>query len=411
MLLYLPAVFFLILTIRSIRKYGWNIQALLYALFAITGIASILIDINGLYVRTCVKMPLGFFAPLTYCIFLYVTIHPFGHLFRGDRITYINKIKNEKFIDRIEFFFFAVFLLVLCVAFTRLDEILFHSVLNEVRQDRYMYGTTSFYDHLSGIPRYICAISTFFFAASYINLLFFFYDITCRSKSLVSNCMTLLGSTSPLLSSVMQADRSQFLYYIFLFTFCFTLFYRNMDKQRIRKLFAMIVPLILGVIVYFISVSISRWGQDEEAGGSVIIYVGQNFINYCNFTNNLWDTPRSLCELFPFTTAITGGKGYFEFAELVEKASHIPIAVFSTFLGLIFSISGPVGLLLFLFFYWTVSRKMLIRKKKEFISLSDYINLWIVALVPLLGVFGYFYMEMNATLAILFWLYFAKKSH
>ena len=61
-------------------------------------------------------------------------------------------------------------------------------------------------------------------------------------------------------------------------------------------------------------------------------------------------------------------------------------------------------MILYVVFYFICSVKLLGRKDKKVIDITKYIKMWIVALVPLLGVFGYFYMESTATLAILFWL-------
>lgn len=401
MMVYLPAIFFGLCFLNSIRKYGWNVEALLFSIYFVTGIASILLDANNLYDYNCLKMDLGFFAPIAYCLLLYICIKPFGCVFRQDKLEKVY-VKNERIIDYYIYFHFIIFLIILIVASTRINEILFSTALSQVRREAYDGVRESFYNAYTGIPRYICALSTFFYASSYICIFLFFYNLKYRRKTWLFHIVTLFASTPQLISSILQADRSQFLYWMILFVFSFTIYVKQIDKHILRRLLLFIVPIISGIVAYFVAVSISRWGEGDSSGW--IKYLGMNYFNCCNFFNNLWGTPTSLCEIFPFTYMLFGDAEYFSFARIVEQSSHMFIATFPTYLGLIFSISGPLTLTLYIFFYYIISINFLKRKRKEIITLYGLIKMWIVALVPLLGVFGYFYMSYTATLAILFWL-------
>jgi hypothetical protein len=400
-MIFLPAVFFGLCFLISIRKYGWNIEAYLFMLYFLTGIASVILDAQNLYNYNCPKSDLGFFAPLSYCFFLYLCIKPFGVIFRSDLIRRVT-VNNERILDYFIYFCFVVFLIIALVSFDRINDILFNTALSETRREAYMGEVRSFYDAYTGLPRYICALSTFFYPMTFFCLPLLFYNILYRNKSLLFHIITILASSAPLLSSILQADRSQFLYWMILLGFSFTLYVKQFNSKQIGKFFIIISPIIVGIVAYFVAVSISRWGDDSS--GDTILYMGMNYINYCNFLNTIWGAPISLCELFPFTYFLLGKPGYFEFAQVVSNYTHLTIATFPTFLGLIFSISGPIVLLFYLLFYWLISPLFLRRKVRQTVTVNGIIRMWIVALVPLLGVFGYFYMEMNATLAIIFWL-------
>ena len=400
-MVYLPAVFFGICLLVSIRKYGWNIEAYLFMLYFLTGIASILLDAQNLYNYNCPKIDFGFFAPISYCFFLFLCIKPFGCVFRGDLIKRVS-VKNERVIDFFIYFCFTVFLIIAVVSFDRINEILFNTALSEVRRDAYLGETVSFYDSYSGVFRYICAISTFFYPMTFLCIPLFFYNLIYRKKGIVFLIVTILSSSAPLLSSILQADRSQFLYWAIVFGFSFTLFQKQFTAKSFKKVFLIISPVIIGIIAYFIAVSVSRWGDDSS--GDTILYMGMNYLNYCNFVNNLWDAPTSLCEIFPFSYYVLGLPRYFDFAKIVSDYSHLTIATFPTFMGLIFSISGPYIFALYMLFYWLFTPQWLKRRNKDSITLMGIVKMWILVLVPLLGVFGYFYMELNATFAIPFWL-------
>ncbi len=372
-------------------------------IYFLTGIASIVLDANNLYEYNCPKMDLGFFAPISYCLFLYICIKPFGRIFRSDKIKTIY-VRNERVIDLFIYFSFGIFLIITLVSFDRINDIILNSAFAEVRREAYMGDRVSFYDAYSGLPRYICALSTFFYPMTYLCIPLLFYNLVFRSKRWYYHIITILASSTSLVSSVLQADRSQFFYWMLLLGFSFTLFKGFFKPQLLRKVLFIMLPIIVGIIAYFVAVSVARWG--EESSGGTIRYMGMNYFNYCNFVNNIWGAPKSLCEIFPFTYFILGKPSYPIAAEIVSKATHMTIAVFPTFLGLIFAISGPIVLLLYIIFFYFTSCNLLRRRSESVITLDKIIKMWIVALVPLLGVFGYFYMENNATLAIFFWLVF-----
>lgn len=407
-MVYIPALFFGICFFNSIRKYGWNVEALLYLIFLVTGIASILLDANNLYEYNCPKRPLGI-APFFYCFLLWVCIRPFGVRLRNNPI-YEVIIKNDRILDLSIIFFFFIFIIVLYVSYSNISQIIVNSSLAQVRQDAYHGDNESFYNHLQGIPRYICALSTFFFASSFFMLVVFFVNVLFRKKKWYYNVMALLGSTPQLIAGIFQADRSQVVYWGVMFVVLVTFFYKSIRGRKLRSVLLYVLPVLAIGVVYLVAVTISRWGEgDSGTEGGTIRYLGMNYFNFCNFFNYFWNTPHSLCEIFPLTYKLFG-VDYWIWGELVEKESGFYVYTFSTFLGYICSISGPIVMFIYCLFFNRVSNLFLKRKEKTTISFHELTRFWVVVLVPACGFFCYHYSFFTTTIALIVWFMIARFS-
>ena len=400
-MVYIPAIFFGTCLFNSIRKFGWNIEALLYLIFFITGIASIMLDSQNLYEYNCLKRPLGI-APFFYCLLLWMCIKPFGLRLRYNRIKEV-VIGNDRIIDLATYFFFGIFIIVLYVSFTNISQVISNNAFAQVRQEAYHDDIESFYNHLQGIPRYICALSTFFFGSSFFMLVVFFVNVLFRKTKWYINVMALLGSTPQLITGITQADRSQVVYWGVMFVVLFTFFYKAIRSGKSKTFLLYVIPIFALAFAYLIAVSISRWGDtDSGAEGGTIRYLGMNYFNFCNFFNYFWDTPHSLCELFPLTYKFFG-VDYWTWGELVEKKTGVFVLTFSTFLGYICSISGPIVMIIYSIFFNRVSSVFLKRKSESTITFQELTKFWVVVLVPACGFFCYHYSFYTTTIALIVW--------
>lgn len=401
----LPFVFFVLLFICNIKKRGLDVYVFIILLYAILSFFSILLDATDLYSEDCLKLDLGFVAPILYCILLYVCIKPFSNV-KTRKIDYKT---NDNFIKKLVYFYFAIFLILLVVAFTRIQDILLNNAFDEVRRNAYSGENASLREGLNGIPRIIVGIAGELASSSYIMILIFFFNVTYKSYSISFNTLTLLSSCSQLLSSMIQADRSQFFYWILLCAFAFTIFHKNFGNKAKRYVFIILVSIVGLMIAYLLAVTISRFSyRDSDTSGGMINYLGQSYINFCNFLNYLRPNSHSLCELFPITTEyILHGKRYFEFCEVIYKETHMIVYGFSSFLGFIFSMSGLYVMLLFVLSFRVLTDILL--KRLVVCNLRSIIQMWCLALVPILGVFTHFYAFSNTMFALIIWLYIAKK--
>lgn len=410
----IPFALFLGLFIWCWRKNGLCTPgSYILLLYLLISLFSIILDINNYYAASCKNMGLEFFPTLLYCILLTICIYPYiTHGFSNFN-PFISK-RADKILRFLTYFYAGIFCIILMVSLTRLQYVLTSNALAEIRNEQYTGETVSFYDHLSGLPRYVCALCSIFAPSGYIMTLIFFYNIAFKKRSLSFNILTILGSMSQLLIAVNIADRSNFAYWFLLIGLGLSFFYVHLTKKQKLYTSVFLSSIAFLFLSYFIAVSISRF-ENRSGGteGGLVLYAGQSFINFCNFISYI-DPGDSLCEIFPFINKLTGGEGYFDVAYRVETTNHnkMMISVFSTFLGYIYSISGGLVLIMYVLFYNRIS-SIVTRNRKEFF-LGDIIRIWVFSLVLVLGLFGYFYSFANNTLALVLWLTIAsviKKRH
>lgn len=406
----LPFVVFSISLILSlIKKRGLTIYNYILILYTIISFFSILLHIFNYYDNSYPRIDLGFIAPILYCSLLLICISPFKR-FNDIKINIIVNNVNEKRYNLVVYSYFAIFLIVLIVSATRIQEIVLSDNLAAIRGLQYIGELESFYNHLSGFPRYISAIASLLSPSSYIMILFLGYNLAVLKKSFIFNLITLLSSMTPLLISINIIDRSSFVYWILSLGLVITIFHRFFDKKAKKAVIIFGSIAFLFIIAYFVSVTVSRFGErDGGSGGGIILYAGQSYINFCRFFNELEHTQHSLSVIFPnISEYLLGEKGYFEQAESIRLESKQEIAVFSTFIGFIMSISGRLVTFIFCFVYNRLAIFMIKRKIWAKISLKYIINIWIVALVPVLGLFAYWYYSTTAIYAIIIWISLAS---
>lgn len=404
-MIYLPFIYFFIWMIRSYRKFGISIGSYILSMVTLSSFCAILIDANDLYVsHSCPKVELGFFSPILYLILMTASIFPFykmGKLSIKSNIP----IKVEKWLSYLIFFYFSIFLIVLLVSLTRINEILFYESLREVRNAQYTGEAESFYNDLRGIPRYICAICSILSPTSYIMLLVFGYMMAFSKKSIYLCIIALVSSMTPLLISINIADRSGYFYWMALAGFAVVTFLPHYPSRRKKILFILMGIVFVLAITYFMMVTISRFDERADGtSGGLIMYTGQSYINFCRFFNTL-NTPNSIRLFTPsLNSFVFHDGGYFYQASLVSSLNHTPIAVFPTFIGIIYSVCGPFVLLLFFIVYLRYANRISFMCRLCDLSFSQLCKLWTIGVIPVVGIITYFYITTD--IPLLLWLCF-----
>lgn len=399
----IPFVFFSILTVRSLNRNGFfNIGTYIVILYTIISFMSILLDVGDYYTGSCIKLPIDIVPASLYCILLYICIVPYTKNRFPVISPYVSR-RTGKIIDLMTYIYFTIFCIIFIVSLTRIQYVITSNALADIRNEQYTGDTVSFYNYLSGLPRYICALCSVLAPSGTIMTLMFMYNIAFRKKSVIFNIMTLCGSFSQLLIAINIADRSNFAYWILQIGVGFIIFYPYFSKKTRYWITIFISAILVGLILYLTAVTVSRFGSREGGStGGLINYLGQSFINFCNFIDYI--TPAySLCEIFPFLNNLLGGEGYFDTANKVHTLHNIRVTVFSSFIGYIYSISGGVVLVLFVFLYNRFSCWAM-RNHPRMLELGDIIRIWALSLVLILGLFGYYYSFMNCTIAFVCWM-------
>ena len=278
----LPFIVFSLWLIISYHNRGITVGLYMILLFWLTSVGTIIIDINNYYYVYCAKTDLGVIAPLLYCSLLSWCIYPFTRL----DIKKPNKQKELKGQNLLLAIYLFVFIVILIVSFTRINEILFNESLASVRNTLYTGEAVSFYDHLSGFPRYVCAISSVLSPSSYIMCFLFVYSLSFLKNKWWINMLYIISSLSPILISINIADRSQIIYWFIIMGLSIFWFKNSMEAKTLRKI--SISMAIFGglLIVYFVMVTVSRFEmRDAGTTGGLFVYLGQNYINFCNNLN------------------------------------------------------------------------------------------------------------------------------
>lgn len=265
----------------------------------------------------------------------------------------------------------------------------------------------------SGWFRYFVALCSMVSPCSKIMILFFFINISFFHKPFWFNVITLTGSFSQLLQSIFMADRSGFIHYIIIVGLCFVMFKNNIAKKTLKIISLCGCFIISLLLFYIISVTVSRFGGPNgnisDALGSIVYYAGSSYIHFCNFFNVLDNNaPFSMTEILPLSYWLTGSPGYFEQAQIVESYYHHGVSNFSTFLGMILSISGKIIMFIFAYLYYIIGSKITYRRNKNRISIRKLIYCFIIILVVSNGLFGYHYMSYSSTVSIILWILMAK---
>ena len=413
LMIFFPFIIFFSVFLYNYRYRGLDIFTYLILLYTSCSFFSIFLDSLNLYRDFDIfKSSLGIIAPLSYCGLLLICMKPFKS-FNSNSIIKIESVNIKRY-KTVIYIYFALFVLMLLVSSTKINEILQAQTMAALRDDFYHGNAESVWSSYSGWFRYFVAIMSLLSATSYLLILFFFYNIVVLKTSLRFNIITLIGSLTPLIQSVFIADRSGFIYWLLIFMVSFVLFRKMMTKKD-KKIFGIFRLIIITVLLlYFITVTVSRFGEDtggtiRDVYYSLVYYTGSNYIQFCNFFNHLpLESPTSLTPIFPLTYWILGLPGYFEQCEVVEKVYHHGVSNFSTFLGLILSMGGRIVMCLFVVVYYNIAMKVVKRNDPQILSVKKLIYFFIVVLVVNNGLFGYFYMSYSSTCNIIIWIFLAS---
>lgn len=399
----LPLIFFSIWTIISYKKYGISIGTYILSLYTFSSICSILIDSFNLYNITTPKIEVGIIAPLIYIATIYLCIKPIYSI--GIIKFKTHSIRIEKILKFLSIFYLVVFIIVFIVSYQRIIVVLGSDSLANIRNEQYTGDAVSFYNHLSGFKRYVCAVLSIISPSSFGMLLVFGYLMAFSKCSFIYKLSAFIGSLTQLIIAITIADRSNYFYWIVLLGFSLILFFRYFPRNS-KIITIIILSLALLVILsYFFAVTNSRF-EDRDGGstGGLILYAGQSFYNFCRFVNTL-DPPNTLNIIFPnITKYIFDGDSYFELAHKIEIQQHTILCVFPTFIGIIYSVSGLFVTIFFLLVYCSYANHIKRIIKNIEVSISNIFLFWCIAIIPAIGVITYFYLNSGGTTALIIWL-------
>ncbi|MCQ2107993.1 MAG: hypothetical protein MJZ05_04430 [Fibrobacter sp.] len=408
-----PFVYFLSLYIWIIhRRTALSVASMMVLMYVITSFFAIVIDVFDLYhPGSCIKTEINLLPTFLYCFLLTLVMYPFFRI-NDKKIVAMAPLARPYFVDVLVHFYFVLFLV--CIFILPGDIIrnwTYAQLHPELKGEIWAgdYQIFSFSGPLLSIAHFCMSFSS----ASLFLIPFFFYNVTYRLKSKIFLLENLCGSAVILLFSLLTQDRSKFVYWLLIFILCYV-FFQRFFTNKLKKTFSKVLFVLLGVVSFYIVVmNFIRFGQGtvyENPALNLVNYAGQSFNNFCYFFENLdlpnrqWDHP------FPFLSHVFAPDylGTLEWAIYLRFKTGINVLVFSTFIGQIatyigfgFTILWCIGITIFTVY---------VLKKSSVYSLYDLMKLIILAIIPYLGLFVYFYGGWKTEMLSFLFLFLSYKA-
>lgn len=409
-MLYIPFLYFTCLLIYVIKKYGISIGACMIGSYALSSFFSIILYTSNYnyFLVDFGRIEITFIPTVIYSLLLSFSIYPFIRMDSHSEIS-LQPIKNKKIFSLLTGIFFIAFILLIFLFGEQFIFNLMFGNLGELRTEALSSGQ-SLTDKLSGISRIISTPVIIIGHVAYFAIPLFFYNLCFNPGKKIINSILLLSSLSPVFLGVLNVDRSKTFYWVLLFIMCFFLFKKYIVEKSQRIFLRRIGFVVLGVLLlYFISVSISRFGErDSGAEGGFIIYAGQSFLNFVNLWDNYNNPDFTFARVFPFFNYFFGSNiQVSEWNDMAYLKSGMHINIFFTYLGMFLVDLGKLSVFVAVFVVNRIASCLVRRQNnRRIIFLSDILILFAVAIIVQCGVISYFYSGIDRFIGLFFILIF-----
>lgn len=402
----IPFVFFLYLFVKYYKKNGlYSISTGLLGIYTVLSFFAILIDLTDSYSRICPYIDISIESPILFCGLLYLVMHPFLNVRETDIIS-VTSVKKYTYIDALVYLYFFVFIGIVLLTYQDLFRNLQLLALNDNLKADFRFGREEVLS-ITGFKLYLYNRLRILSFGS-LNLVFLlFYTLAYRKKSWKYYVALILGSLTSAYDGIVHIDRSTVVYWGMVFILCTLLFYKKLNDSN--KTF---IKYILGVfggllLVYVAFINIMRFSSgDMHSDNYFISYLGQSYINFCTFVQELELPEYSTIHVFPVLNNIVNHEYHSEDWQMfVEWKTGIFIMCFSTFVGEFISNMGIWWTILWCVVFSFICRRLLRREYSGEIKLSQYYLLFALLCMPYLGVFAsYYHVPAREYTALLFYL-------
>lgn len=404
---YVPLVYFGCLSIIMYQRHKQlDIATTVSLIFAVSGLFSVLIDINGYRSYDTYKYEISIVPAALYCILLTLCILPLAKCDIFSRIQ-IESVRNVKLIKLLSVVSIIWFVLTVYFSWDRFLFILMSGDMAEIRNDLYKgIAGDSWMLSLPGPVRFTFALLNLLFGCPWVLIFLGFYSMIGNRVPLLYSYFFLIASLSGPYNGILGVDRSSSAYWIMSAVTLFILF-RNQLPSKVKKQISILgLVAFVGVIAYLAAMTISRFGERDSGGGalgSLISYFGQSYINFCYFFDE-YDLPyHHFGVVFPFTSQYIFGipSGGVNIQQEMTFLSNKATGVFYTFIGQMIIGIGQFWAIIMTMAYSFFSFKTLgnINRKNEVDIMSLYLY-FAFASVVLLGIFGHYYAGPSKTFSL-----------
>lgn len=412
---YIPLVYFGCLSFVLYQRHKQiDIATIVSLIFAVSGLFSVLIDINGYRSYDTYNYEISIVPAALYCILLTLCILPLAKCDIINRIQ-IKPVSNVKLLKLLSVVSIIWFLLTVYFSWDRFLFILMSGDMAEIRSDLYKGITEdSWMLSLPGPVRFTFSLLNLLFGCPWILLFLGFYSMIGNRIPLFYSYCFLIASLSGPYCGILGVDRSSSAYWIMSAVTLYILFRNQLPSSTKKQLSVLGLVALVGVIAYLAAMTIARFGERDSSGGalgSLISYFGQSYINFCYFFDK-YDLPyHHFGIVFPFTSQYIFGvpSGGVTIQEAMTWLSQKETGVFYTFIGHMIIGIGQFWAIIMTMAYSFFSFKTLgkINRKKEIDIMSLYLY-FAFASVVLLGLFAHYYASPAKTFSLVV-MYFVMR--
>ena len=404
----IPFVYFTFLSFLFYRKKGHKIDlsVIMTAMYAVSGLFSILIDVFGLRSDDTLHYNISFIAAFSYCALLTLCISPFSHN-SNLRIITPKPLRYSvvlKFLAILSVIWFIWTVFVSRDLFIRM----LVSDMHESRSIALRGELDSTLDRVPALLRPLMIILNLIFSCNWVLLFLAFFSRYVQRLPRLYFWLYLFASLSGPFGGVLGADRSSVAYWILSAFGIYILFRQFISKDEKKKLIRSFIIILSILLVYLAMMTIGRFMESSEFGedgvqGSLIYYFGISYINFCNFFDNYTAPYPNLGIIFPFIGKYVFGieTGGVVIQEQMSLLTKFECGTFFTFIGQIIMGAGTIVAVFYCFFYSFTSFVTLpsVIKKPKIHSLYLYFAL---VSVVYLGLFVYYYTSPYKTFSLIF---------
>lgn len=413
---FIPLIYFCCLGFYFWQKHRtFDMAVYMCLLYTITSLCCLLMVLGGFLSAKSGGVLVDGWEPnfgiaptILYCGLITLTILPFSFI-RPEQMVHIDNIHRYSILAFTVFIVIQGLLVFYLVGGSITD--LLNGDFKELKNAGYAGDITPADAKMLTMPLPIQAM----YLLSNITLLgqpLFFYYSCVEKRSLWYTAPILLISASPILRGILSADRTEIIHFGLMFFFCLIFFQQFITKKIGNFLLALSVPALIISLVYIFAVSTSRFeDSDEGAGGSMLEYAGQSYLNFCYFYDNHNSDLYYFEREFPLTSYFLFKSQYVDTKEERTAKEGFFVGVFASHIGSWYLDTGVFGCIIISGVFFLICCMVIKQFNRREFDIGDVLIIYALGAIPTFGIFYYrYYSSATAFVyAVAFALYFLSK--
>lgn len=410
----IPFIYFSILLIYQLRKNKWtfDIACLILGIYAVSGFFSILIDLFDLRYVDSSKYKITPIACFAYCGLLTMCACPF--IKYSNRIIGVIRPLQKKRVVLLKFLawmLFAYFFINFIFSYENIMNVITSDDMGQIRSSHYLGDDQEVWqDKLPFVTRIPFTLCNMLGSCSWLLLFLAFFCLSIQKLPFGYFFFYSFASFNGIISNLSTGGRSAIAYWVIGAIACYLFFLPYLEKKMKRGIMIFMGIVLVLFFAYLALMTMSRFdntatGNVDGTQGSLIVYLGQSYINFCYFFDT-FDCPLPTLQIiFPLTYKLIGYpvQGAVAVQELLSQMSGKDLNVFYTFIGQIITTTNNFVGIIFCLFFFMVSMVALKSVRKRRINVITSFSYMLFSSVLFLGLFGHYYSSSNNTAAIIIW--------